>query len=73
MHQESINSRGGIIYDEKDEIPEEDLNRDDLTYYPVPLSEIVEELGGQSIMGNTVALGAARALMLNIESEIIIS
>ena len=62
-HQESVNPRGGIIYDEKDEISEENLNRDDLTYYPVPMSEIVEELGGPKIMRNTVALGAAAALV----------
>ena len=62
-HQESVNPGGGIIYDEKDEISEEDLNRDDLTYYPVPMSEIVEELGGPKIMRNTVALGAAAALV----------
>lgn len=68
IHQESVNPGGGIIYDEKDEISEEDLTREDLTYYPVPLSDIVKELTGPKIMRNTVALGAAAALMgLNVE------
>ncbi len=67
-HQDRINPGGGIIYDEKDNITDEDLKRDDLTYYPVPMSEIVEDLGGPKIMRNTVALGSAAALVgLDIE------
>jgi 2-oxoglutarate ferredoxin oxidoreductase subunit alpha len=61
-HQASVNPGGGIIYDEK-EGELEGLKREDLMYYPVPLSEIVEELGGPKIMRNTVALGAASALV----------
>lgn len=62
-HLENVNPGGGIIYDEKDKVPDDDLIREDLTYYPVPMSEIVEELGGPKIMRNTVALGAVAALV----------
>lgn len=68
IHQDSVNPGGGIIYDEKDGISEEDMNREDLTYYPVPMSDIVENLGGPKIMRNTVALGSVAALVgLDIE------
>jgi 2-oxoglutarate ferredoxin oxidoreductase subunit alpha len=69
LHQDKVNPGGGIIYDDKDMIPEDALNRKDLSYYPVPLSDIVEELDGPQIMRNTVALGAAAALMgLNVNT-----
>ena len=69
-HQDMVNPGGGIIYDDKDDINDEDLKRDDLTYYPVPMSEIVEELGGPKIMRNTVALGSAAALV-GLDTEIL--
>ena len=62
-HMDEISPGGGIIYDEKDEIPEEELSRDDIKYYPVPLTEIVKDLGGPTIMRNTVALGSVAALV----------
>lgn len=68
IHQESLNPNGGIIYDEKDGVLDEDLTRNDLTYYPVPMSEIVGDLNGPKIMRNTVALGSAAALVgLDVE------
>ena len=73
-HQDNVNPGGGIIYDEKDGLPEEALKREDIRYFPVPMSEIVEGLGGPKIMRNTVALGAAAALVgldVNILKEII--
>ena len=67
-HMDDINPGGGIIYDEKDAISDEELSRDDITYYPVPLGEIVNELGGPKIMRNTVALGSVAALVgLNVD------
>jgi len=62
-HMDEISPGGGIIYDEKDEIPEEELSRNDIKYYPVPLTEIVKDLGGPTIMRNTVALGSVAALV----------
>lgn len=62
-HMDEINPGGGIIYDEKDIISNEELSRHDINYYPVPLTDIVKELGGPTIMRNTVALGSVAALV----------
>ena len=73
-HMDEINPGGGIIYDEKDIIPDEELSRQDINYYPVPLTEIVKELGGPTIMRNTVALGSVAALVgldVNLLNELI--
>ena len=61
-HMDEINPGGGIIYDEKDALSDE-LSRGDINYYPVPLSVVVKELGGPTIMRNTVALGSVAALV----------
>jgi len=62
-HMDEVNPGGGIIYDAKDAISDEELSRDDINYYPVPLGEIVNELGGPQIMRNTVALGSVASLI----------
>ncbi len=62
-HIDEINPGGGIIYDEKDAISDKEFSREDINYYPVTLSEIVKELGGPTIMRNTVALGSVAALV----------
>lgn len=62
-HMDEISPGGGIIYDEKDDIPDEEFSRKDINYYPVPLTEIVKGLGGPAIMRNTVALGSVAALV----------
>lgn len=62
LHVDELNQNGGIIYDEDVEL-EGDLGRDDLSLYPVPLSSIVEEIEGREVIRNTVALGAAIALI----------
>jgi 2-oxoglutarate ferredoxin oxidoreductase subunit alpha len=61
IHQNAINPGGGIIYDEKEKLEEE--TRTDIEYYPIPMTDIVKELGGPDIMRNTVALGAVTALV----------
>ena len=63
LHQDMVNSGGGIIYDVKEKIEEGELSRTDIEYYPIPMAEVVEELGGPDIMRNTVALGAVTALI----------
>ncbi|MBT4423882.1 2-oxoacid:acceptor oxidoreductase subunit alpha [Candidatus Bathyarchaeota archaeon] len=73
-HMDEINPGGGIIYDEKEAISDEELSRKDINFYPVPLSDVVKELGGPSIMRNTVALGSVSALVgldVNILNELI--
>ena len=64
LHKNELVSGAGIIYDEDQiNVSTEELERDDLTLYPVPLAKIVKELKGSAIMENTVALGAAVALL----------
>jgi 2-oxoglutarate ferredoxin oxidoreductase subunit alpha len=63
LHQEEVNSGGGIIYDEKERIEKNELSRTDIDYYPIPLIDIVKTLGGPEIMRNTVALGSVTALV----------
>jgi 2-oxoglutarate ferredoxin oxidoreductase subunit alpha len=70
LHKDELAPGGGIVYDGA-EITLEDgeLGRDDLRLFSVPLTKIVKELKEEMIMRNTVALGAAVAL-LDYELEI---
>lgn len=64
FHNDELVSGGGIIYDgEQINVAKNELGRDDINLYSVPLRKIVKELEGPSIMENTVALGAAIALL----------
>ncbi len=68
LHQDNVNPGGGIIYDEKEKIEDKELTRTDIEYYPIPMTDVVKELGGPDIMRNTVALGAVSAL-IGLESD----
>jgi len=63
LHKDELTEGGGIIYDEQTELSKGELERGDINMYLVPLNAIVEEIGGPSIIRNTVALGAAIALV----------
>jgi 2-oxoglutarate ferredoxin oxidoreductase subunit alpha len=63
IHEHSMSEGAGVVYDEKIEFDEGEIERDDIIFFPVPLTEIVKEIGGTPIMTNTVALGAAAALV----------
>jgi 2-oxoglutarate ferredoxin oxidoreductase subunit alpha len=64
IHKHELASGAGIIYDgNQTTITDEELGRDNIKLYPVPLRKIVKELEGPSIMENTVALGAAIDLL----------
>jgi len=63
LHQTDLNEGGGAIYDDGIELEDGDITRDDIDLYPVPLSAIVDEIGGPPIMRNTVTLGAAVGLV----------
>ncbi|MCW4026754.1 MAG: 2-oxoacid:acceptor oxidoreductase subunit alpha [Candidatus Bathyarchaeota archaeon] len=65
LHRDELVPGGGIMYDQDDiDLGAEKLGREDLKLYPIPLRKIVwEELKEQPIMRNTVALGAAFALL----------
>jgi len=63
LHEHEVSERGGVIYDDETEFNEGELERGDIKLYPVPLSAIVDEIAGPPIIRNTVALGAAIALV----------
>ena len=63
LHEKEVSEEGGVIYDEQTEFSEGELERGDIKLYPVPFSAIVDEIGGPSIIRNTVALGAAVSLV----------
>jgi len=64
LHKKELVPGGGIVYDGEDiAVDAETLGRDDLKLYSVPLRRLVKELDGELIMRNTVALGAAVALL----------
>jgi 2-oxoglutarate ferredoxin oxidoreductase subunit alpha len=64
LHKDELISGGGIIYD-GDQIKEteDELGLKGINLYSVPLNKIVKDLDGPQIMENTVALGAAIALI----------
>jgi len=64
LHKDELVSGAGVIYDgDQITVTNEELGRDDIKLYHVPLRNIVKELEGPSIMENTVALGAVNALL----------
>jgi 2-oxoglutarate ferredoxin oxidoreductase subunit alpha len=64
LHKDELVSGAGIIYDrDQVTVSKDELGREDLKQYPVPMRKIVKELEGPQIMENTVALGAANALL----------
>ena len=64
LHKDGLVPGGGIVYDgEEIALSDEELKRDNLKPYSVPLREIVQELEGKLIIRNTVALGATVALL----------
>lgn len=71
FHKDELASGAGIIYDgEQITIADEELGRKYIKLYSVPLHNIVKKLEGPQIMENSVALGAAIAL-LDYELEIL--
>jgi 2-oxoglutarate ferredoxin oxidoreductase subunit alpha len=71
LHKDELVPGGGIIYDgDQVTITNKELGRDDLKLYSIPFRKIVKGFEGPQIMENTVALGAANAL-LNYDPEIL--
>jgi 2-oxoglutarate ferredoxin oxidoreductase subunit alpha len=64
FHKDELVPNAGIIYDgDQITVTKEELGRGDIKLYHVPMRKIVKELKGPQIMENTVALGAANALL----------
>ena len=71
LHKDELVAGAGILYDgDQISITDKEIGRDDTKLYSVPLRNIVKALEGPQIMENTVALGAAIAL-LDYELELL--
>jgi 2-oxoglutarate ferredoxin oxidoreductase subunit alpha len=63
LHLDELRDGGGIIYDESINFEEGELPLGRVKFFPVPMTDIVKEVGGPTIMRNSVALGSAIALV----------
>jgi 2-oxoglutarate ferredoxin oxidoreductase subunit alpha len=61
-HVDAIVEGGAVVYDDRDEVPE-NLRRPGVSFFPVPLTALAEEQGGRDVMRNTLALGVAAGLI----------
>ncbi|HEX9007843.1 MAG TPA: 2-oxoacid:acceptor oxidoreductase subunit alpha [Patescibacteria group bacterium] len=62
LHLEELVEGAGIIFEDEGKI-DVTLCKDKCRLFPVPLKKIAAEAGGQDIVSNNVALGAALALL----------
>jgi len=70
LHINEIVAGGGLVYDgEEFPLNVEELKRNDIKLYSLPMRQIIKELTGVRIMRNTIALGAAIGL-INYDLEI---
>jgi 2-oxoglutarate ferredoxin oxidoreductase subunit alpha len=61
-HVDDMVEGGAVVYDSRDELPEE-LTRPDVNFFAVPLRADADRIGGQPIMRNTLSLGIAARLL----------
>jgi 2-oxoglutarate ferredoxin oxidoreductase subunit alpha len=62
-HCDEVVTGGGVICEECLEVDCATLDERDVSYFPIPLTDIAEEQGGAEVMRNTAALGAAAGLV----------
>ncbi len=62
-HCDEVVTGGGVICEEGLEVDCQALDERDVSYFPVPLTDIATEQGGAEVMRNTVALGVAAGLV----------
>jgi 2-oxoglutarate ferredoxin oxidoreductase subunit alpha len=64
LHLSEILSGGGIIFDGNQiNVTKDQLKRDDMVLFSVPLTKIVRELGAELLLRNTVVVGASMAIL----------
>ena len=64
LHLNEIVPGGGIVYDgEQINVTKENLKREDIVLYSVPLTKIIRELGAELLLRNTVVVGASMAIL----------
>lgn len=63
-HKDELVPSGGIVFDaEQAGLDQGELGREDLKLFPIPFRSMVKDLGAQTIVENTIALGAAVSLL----------
>ncbi len=62
LHQEEIEKRGVILFDKKDEIPEDEMKAEGVTYIPLQIKELAKYHGG-FIFENIIAMGAVLGIL----------
>lgn len=63
LHNHEMEEGGVVIYDGESVNLEANKKRNDVVYVSVPLNRITKELNAQTLMRNTVALGASFGMM----------
>jgi len=63
LHLKELREGGGIVYDASVDFEEGEIPEGRVKLFPVPMTDIVKEVGGPTIMRNSVALGSAIALV----------
>jgi len=61
-HRDKVVPGGAIVYDSTLNIPAEELQGNDIRFFPVPLADIAKDKAGIAVARNTVALGVAAGL-----------
>jgi 2-oxoglutarate ferredoxin oxidoreductase subunit alpha len=63
LHLHELQKGGGIVYDERIDFKLGEISEEGVKLFPIPMTDIVKEVGGPPIMRNSVALGSAIALV----------
>ncbi|MBV8581406.1 MAG: 2-oxoacid:acceptor oxidoreductase subunit alpha [Candidatus Eremiobacteraeota bacterium] len=69
-HIEEMRPGGFVVFDNTAETVPDDLRRDDVTWYEIPLAKIAKEQLGLELVRNTISLGALGAL-IGMDPEIV--
>jgi 2-oxoglutarate ferredoxin oxidoreductase subunit alpha len=68
-HIDEMRPGGFVVFDNTDEVIPDDVRRDDVTWYEIPLAKIAKEMGLELIR-NTISLGVLGALV-GMDPEIV--
>jgi len=69
-HVEEMRPGGFVVFDNTSETIPDDLRRDDVTWYEIPLAKIAKEQLGLELVRNTISLGVLGAL-IGMDPEIV--
>ncbi|HEX3463166.1 MAG TPA: 2-oxoacid:acceptor oxidoreductase subunit alpha [Candidatus Elarobacter sp.] len=69
-HVEEMRPGGFVVFDNTSETVPDEMRRDDITWYEIPLAKIAKEQLGLELVRNTISLGVLGAL-LGMDPEIV--